>query len=292
MNLKIIEVDNKVIIENVKDFEPKHIFDCGQCFRWNLEKDGSYTGIAFNRVINVKKEGNKIILSNTNIEDYNNIWYDYFDLGRDYGLIKNELSKDEVLKEAIKFGNGIRILKQDIWETLISFIISTNNRIPMIKRAIENLSESYGEYLGEFNGKKMYSFPKPNVLANLNEEDIRLCKTGFRAKYILSAAKKISNDKDYFNRIKKLDTTGLREELKTFKGIGPKVADCIMLFSFSKYDSFPIDVWVKRIMEYFYLDKEFGLKKIQDFGQQKFKDLAGFAQQYLFYYARELGIGK
>lgn len=290
MNYNIIEKKDKIIVENIDHFEPKHIFECGQCFRWNEEEDGSYTGVAYNRVINVKKEGNRVIFSKTNRDDFYNIWYEYFDLDRDYGKIKEVLAKDHILKEAIKFGYGIRILKQDVWEVLISFIISANNRIPMIKRAIENLSEKYGEFIDEYNGKKYYSFPKADTLSKLTIDDIRDCKTGFRAKYIFNAAAIVSSEQMDIYRLKNLSTEEAKKELMLFAGVGPKVADCIMLFSMEKYDAFPIDVWVKRVMEYFYLKKDTKLKDIQKYAQKKFGKYAGFAQQYLFYYAREKGI--
>ncbi len=292
MKYNISEEKDKVILRDVSDFEPKHIFECGQCFRWNEEPDGSYTGVAYDRVINVKKTDNDVIFSNTNIEDFNNIWFEYFDLGTDYGKLKKELSKDPILKKAIKFGEGIRILSQDEWEILTSFIISANNRIPMIKKAIELLSERYGEYIGEYNGRKYYSFPTPDKLAKLTIEEVESCKTGFRAKYIVSAATIVSSKETDICRFKNLSTDDARKQLMQFSGVGPKVSDCIMLFSMRKYDAFPIDVWVKRVMEYFYLKEDSKLNYIQQYGQNKFGKYAGFAQQYLFYYARELGIGK
>lgn len=292
MKYNIMEGNNKVIIEGIKDFDPVHIFECGQCFRWNKEDDNSFTGVAFERVLNVKSEDDKIILSNTNLEDFNNIWYNYFDLERDYGEMKEELSEDEILKEAVKFGSGIRILKQEPFETLISFIISANNAIPRIKSSIESLSKRYGKYIGEYNGKDYYAFPTAEALSKVDVEELKETKIGFRAKYVSSAAKRVYNGEADLNDIKTLDTDEAREKLMEFQGVGPKVSDCILLFAMEKYDAFPIDVWVKRIMEYFYLKEDTSMKKIQRYGEEKFKDLAGFAQQYLFYYARELGIGK
>lgn len=286
------EEQGKVVIESVKDFDPKHIFDCGQCFRWNEEKDGSYTGVAYDRVINVAKDGENMILSNTSLKDFEDIWYNYFDLDRDYFVIKEELSKDDILKEAIKFGKGIRILRQDEWEMLISFIISANNRIPMIKKAIDELSERYGKLIGEYNGKKYYGFPTPEDLKGESIEEITDCKTGFRAKYIVAAVERMLNNEINIYELEKLSTEEARKELMTFAGVGPKVSDCIMLFSMGKEDAFPIDIWVKRVMEHFYLEEDTKLNDIQKYAGDKFDGLAGFAQQYLFYYARELGIGK
>lgn len=292
--MNIIEKDNQVILEGIsEDFEPKHVFDCGQCFRWLREEDGSYTGVVQGRVINVKKENDLIIFDNTNKEDFENIWFDYFDLGRNYSEIKNELKvMDEYLEKATEFGKGIRILQQDGWEMLISFIISANNRIPMIQRAINNLSEKYGKFIGEYRGKKYYAFPTPEELSEASVEDIRACQTGFRDKYIKSVVDYVSENKVDVLSYRKLNTDECIKELVKFNGVGPKVADCIALFGMQKYDTFPVDVWVKRVMEEFYVEDNLSLPKIRKFALEKFGDLAGFAQQYLFYYARELGIGR
>lgn len=291
MKYNIIEEKDKIIIKNVDHFELKHTL-IGQCFRWNEEDDGSYTGVAYNRVINVKKDGDNIVFSNTNINDFNEIWYDYFDLNKDYGEIKNVLSADSIMKEAIKFGHGIRILKQDVWEILISFIISANNRIPMIQRAIETLSQRYGEYIGEYRKKKYYGFPTADRLKLLTLEEIKACSTGFRAKYIMNTTAMVADNNINIYMLKNLPIEDARKELMKFPGVGPKVADCIMLFSMNKQKAFPIDVWIKRVMEHFYLTEDTKLKEIQKYAQRKFGDNAGIAQQYLFYYARELGIGK
>ena len=292
--MNIIERDNQIILKGIsEDFEPQHVFDCGQCFRWLREEDGSYTGVVQGRVINVKKENDLIIFDNTNKEDFENIWFDYFDLRRNYTEIKNELKvMDEYLDKATEFGQGIRILQQDGWEMLISFIISANNRIPMIQRAINNLSERYGKFIGEYRGKKYYAFPTPQELSQVSVEDIRSCQTGFRDKYIKSVVDYVSENNVDVLSYRKLNTDECIKELVKFNGVGPKVADCIALFGMQKYDTFPVDVWVKRVMEEFYVEDSLSLPKIRKFALEKFGDLAGFAQQYLFYYARELGIGR
>lgn len=292
--MNIIEKDNQVILEGIsRDFEPQHVFDCGQCFRWIRQEDGSYTGVVQGKVINVKKENDLIIFDNTNKEDFENIWFDYFDLGRDYGKIKNQLRiMDEYLEKATEFGQGIRILQQDGWEMLISFIISANNRIPMIQRAINNLSEKYGKFIGEYRGKKYYAFPTPEELSKASVEEIRACQTGFRDKYIKSVVDYVSENNVDVLSYRRLNTDECIKELVKFNGVGPKVADCITLFGMQKYDTFPVDVWVKRVMEEFYVEDNLSLPKIRKFALDKFGDLAGFAQQYLFYYARELGIGR
>lgn len=289
----IKEIDNAVIIENVKNFELPHIFDCGQCFRWSRENDDNYIGVAFERVIEIEKRGNDVIIYNTNKEEFDDIWLDYFDLRRDYSSIKETLSKDELLRQSVEFGHGIRLLQQQPFELVISFIISANNRIPMIKRAIDNISRRWGKEL-EYKGKTYYTFPSVEELAKASVEEIETCGVGFRAKYIADTVDKINRsrteeykqefDLDY---IKSQSDDGCHEALQAFNGIGPKVADCIMLFSMNKYSAFPVDVWVKRAMQHFYLAPDVSLKKIRDFGRNKFGELSGFAQQYLFYYARE-----
>lgn len=292
--MKIIEKDNKIILEDIsEDFDPQHVFDCGQCFRWLKEEDDSYTGVVQGKVVNVKKENDLIIFDNTNKEDFDNIWFDYFDLGRDYSEIKNELKvMDEYLEKASEFGKGIRILQQDGWEMLISFIISANNRIPMIQRAINNLSQKYGKFIGEYRGKKYYAFPTPEELSQASVEDIRACQTGFRDKYIKSVVDYVNENNENVLFYRRFNTDECIKELMKFNGVGPKVADCIALFGMQKYDTFPVDVWVKRVMEEFYVEDNLSLPKIRQFALEKFGDSAGFAQQYLFYYARELGIGR
>lgn len=291
--MKVYEKENSVVIEGALDFDPKHIFECGQCFRWKAEEDGSYTGVAKGRVINVSREGNTVYLKNTNLEDFNKIWKSYFDLETDYAKIKNELkSMDEYLEKATEFGWGIRILRQDPWEMLISFIISSNNRIPMIQKAISNLSREYGTYIGKFNGVEYYDFPTPEQLSKASIADIRACSTGFRDKYIKATTERvISENEDVYN-YENLGTEDCRKKLMEFNGVGPKVCDCIALFGMQKYDTFPVDVWVKRVMQEFYVEDDMSLLKIRKYAIDKFEDLSGFAQQYLFYYARELGIGR
>ena len=285
MKYNIIEDDNRVIIKDIKNFDPKHIFECGQAFRWKVEEDGSYTTIAYGRVLNVKRENKDVILSDTNLEDFNNIWYNYFDLGRDYDEIKKDLSKDPILEEAIKFGEGIRILNQEPFETIISFIISANNQIPRIKKSIELISETYGD---KIQGQTLYSFPDAKSLSKVDPKDLReICKVGFRDERIVETSKIIVNGEIDLDNIFKLSRKEGKEILMKLPGVGPKVSDCILLFAFNKSDAFPVDVWVKRVMEHFYLKEETNVKLIGSHGERLFGGLAGFAQQYLFYYARE-----
>ncbi|SKA80419.1 N-glycosylase/DNA lyase [Clostridium sp. USBA 49] len=290
------EFDKGIIIKNVKNFELNHIFDCGQCFRWHKEENGNYIGVAFNKVLEIEKKDNDIIIYNTNEDEFNKIWVEYFDLNRDYGKIKKILSKDPLLKIAVEYGYGIRILKQDPFEIVVSFIISANNRIPMIKKTIENISKNLGNAI-DYKGKTYYTFPSIEELHKASMEDIEACGAGFRAKYIYDTVDKIYKSQKYeYNKNYDLDFIKNQEDdichsmLQNFSGIGPKVADCIMLFSMNKLSAFPVDVWVKRAMQHFYLAPDVSLKKIREFARNKFGGFSGFAQQYLFYYARENNI--
>lgn len=292
---EVIFEDNKVILEGVKNFNIKQILECGQCFRWEKKSELDYIVIAYGRVIEVVQDGDKVTILNSNKEDFNDIWLTYFDLERDYSKIKEELSKDEILKKSVDFGYGIRLLNQDPFELVISFIISARNSIPSIKKTIKKISERWGEKI-EYNGEVFYTFPTPEMLKDVTEDEIRETGASFRSKYIVDTVYRINEDLENSDGIYNLDRiTSLTDDechvaLQEFKGVGAKVADCIMLFSMSKYSAFPVDVWVKRAMMHFYNAEEGSLNKIRIFARDKFKGLSGFAQQYLFYYARENNI--
>ena len=290
MNIK--GMDNKIVIEGIKDFNITHIFDCGQCFRWNKEDDGSYTGVVKNKVINVAQDGSNIIFDNIILDDYDKILMNYFDLDTNYDEIKKNIGIDEIMNTAIKFGDSIRILNQDEWEIMISFMISANNRIPMIKRVIENLSKSFGDYLCSYRGKEYYSFPTAEKLSESPLEEIQQCKAGFRSERIKEAATRFLGEKNIIYDLKNKTYEEGLEYLKTYKGIGDKVANCILLFSMKQFETFPVDVWVRRVMQNLYVDSNTSDKEIRLFAENKFGNLSGYAQQYLFYYARENGIGK
>ena len=217
----------------------------------------------------------------------------YFDLKRDYKKIKEELSKiDENMKTSIEYGKGIRILNQDLWETITSFIISANNNIPRIKGIIEKLSKKYGKEL-EFEGKKYYTFPTPKELENVTVEDYRSLGLGFRDIRLYETTKMILEKKVDLQELRKNPNTfEVREKLLTLSGVGPKVADCILLFSdLKRFEVFPIDVWVRRVMNDLYIknpdETKVSKKQIEKIANEKFGNLAGLAQQYLFYWRRE-----
>lgn len=272
-----------------EDFVPKHIFECGQCFRFKKEKDQSYTIVAKNKVINVSKKGENIILKNTNDNDVSDIWFDYFDLSTDYSKIKTSLSVDKYLKESVAYGNGIRILNQDIWECIISFIISANNNIPRIQGIIERLCEHYGDKITAFNNT-YYTFPDADRLKDITKEDLAFLRAGYRDTYLLDAIYKVANNEIDIESFEKLTTQEVKNELLKIKGVGNKVADCILLFGTRRRETFPVDVWVKRSMNTLYSEEIKDLD-IHKFAENKFKELAGYAQQYLFYYMREQSSG-
>ena len=280
-------------IENNGSFVLKNIFECGQCFRWNEELDGSYTGVFKNNVLNVKEQNHQIIFDGICDGDIKEIVTQYFDLDRDYDDIKNKLSKiDEPLKNSIDYGSGIRLLNQDLWETTISFIISANNNIPRIKGIIERMARRYGNKI-EWKGNEYYTFPTPEQLSKASVEDLRALGLGFRDKRIYDTTKLVISKQMDLEKLKQeTDSRKIKETLLTLPGVGPKVADCIMLFSTLKcLDVFPVDVWVRRVMNelYFKLPDETKLKRdqIEKLATEKYGDLAGLAQQYLFYWKRE-----
>lgn len=284
--------EQKYIIENQESFELKDIFECGQCFRWNENEDGSYTGVINNGVLNVEKQGKKIIFAGMLDGDIKEVVRFYFDLDRNYEEIKMQLSNiDKYLKTSVEYGKGIRILNQDLWETIISFIISANNNIPRIKGIIERISKKYGTEI-EWNGEKYYTFPTPKQLEKATVEDLRGLGTGFRDIRIYETTQKVLSGEFNLKEVQNKDTLSAREELLTLSGVGPKVADCILLFStLKRFDVFPIDVWVRRVMNELYIKNEnetkVSKKDIMKIANEKFGDLEGLAQQYLFYWKRE-----
>ena len=291
--MKLYEKDNLVILEDVENFDAKAIFTCGQAFRWYEEKDGSFTTVHLGRVLNVLNEDDKVIFKGTNLEEFSEIWIDYFDLSTDYQSIRKSLSNNKILANAMEYGKGIRILNQNHFEMLISFIISANNMIPRIRKSIEVISMRYGKFICEDENRKYYSFPTVEELSKATVEELReFAKVGFRDKRIFDTVNMIKNENIDLDSFENLETDNLREELLKFSGVGNKVADCIMLFSYKRGEVFPVDVWIKRVMEELFIKEETPVKKISKEADRIFGKYAGYAQQYLFYYGREEKIGK
>lgn len=273
-----------------QDFDPIHTFECGQCFRWN-QSDNGYIGICGGKVCRVS---NDTIYCPDSDNEY---WTNYFSADTDYSEIKKYLeSHDETLKKCIDFGGGIRILHQDIWETIISFIISANNNIPRIKKILETMCREFGDKIDfKYNSKlgipegEYYSFPEPEHLNSLSIEDLACLRAGYRDKYIMDAAEKVSSGEVNLKDIPEMPTELAKKELLKIKGVGGKVADCILLFSMGRYELFPKDVWIKRILNQVYGVEE---KETDSFVTEKYGNYAGFAQQYMYYYYRENDIEK
>lgn len=284
--------EQRYILKNQNSFELKDIFECGQCFRWNEQEDGSYTGVIKDAIINVKKEKENIIFTGKCNEEIKDIIEYYFDLNTDYEDIKQKLSNiDGYLKKSIEYGTGIRILNQDLWETIISFIISANNNIPRIKGIIERLSQKYGNEI-EWNGQKYYTFPSAEQLKDVTVDEYRKLGLGFRDIRLYETTEMILNKEVDLEKLRNNpNTQEVREELLKLSGVGPKVADCILLFSdLKRFDVFPIDVWVRRVMNDLYIKEDdetkVSKKKIEKLAEEKFGSLKGLAQQYLFYWRR------
>lgn len=264
--------NNDIILHGVKCLDLELTLDCGQAFRWVKEKDNSFSGVASGVYLNISKIGeDTFLLKDTSEKDFENIWRKYFDFDRDYVKICETLKEDKLLASTIDEYYGIRILNQDSWEALCSFVISQQNNIKRIKGIIERLCEKYGQEVK----KGFYSFPSAKRLSELSVEDFEELGTGYRAKYLEKLAKGVASGEIDLEKIKNLPLDKARKELLNIYGVGIKVANCALLFGFGFYDAFPVDVWMKRVMEY-YPD---GLPKC-------FDGIGGIAQQYLFHWAR------
>lgn len=264
---------------NIDHFNPDETFLCGQCFRWEKDKNGVFYGVTANHAAKVYyHDSNTIYIESTNPDLV--YWSHYLNFSCDYNKVEKNLSSDKILRPCIEAGRGIRILRQDLWETLVSFIISANNNIPRIKKIINKLCELYGEKI-EFDNKVFYGFPSAEVLSQLELSDLAEIRAGFRDKYILDAAKKVSCGEVDLAQIPRLNNKNAKAELMKIKGVGNKVADCVLLFSLGRHNVFPLDVWTKKILNEIYGADE---KNISEFIHQKFGNNAGVAQQYLYYY--------
>ena len=276
-------------VKDVADFDLTHIFECGQCFRWTAAEDGAYVGVAGSRMAALRYENGVLKIENCGRSDFGDFWKNYLDLERDYGALKLRLSEeDEIMKKAAQFGGGIRLLKQDPWETVVTFILSQNSNIPRIRKCVETLCENFGKPLGEWRGVQRFGFPPPERLAELTREELAVCRLGYRDKYVIETARKIVRDGERtLAAARDADPKDALEYLLSLPGVGPKVADCIMLFGLLHYGSFPLDVWMKRIMSDLDGYAPGDAKGMSQYAREHFGEVSGFAQQYLFYYAKE-----
>ena len=280
-------------LKNVCDFDLAQTLECGQCFHFVKLDENDYVLTAKGRLLHVSQQADTVTFYDTEEDEYVNVWKDYFDMDRDYSAIKKKLlEKDDKLKDAIESMWGVRILNQDFFETLISFIISQNKQIPHIKKIVADISAKFGTYKGTYGGTDMYTFPTLEQLVNASEEDFKELKTGFRAPYIMDAIRRNMAGQFDRNELKSMDYDSCIKELMAIKGVGEKVANCVCLFGLGKKEAFPVDVWIKRIMETMYFDGVDTPKdKIAAFAKEQFGELGGFAQQYLFYYGKSIKMG-
>ena len=260
----------KIEIDTPHNFNLGQTLNCGQCFRF-FESDGRHCGVALDKYIEIAEcDGKLAIYSDKQItkEELS----DFFDFGLNYDEINAVLSRDKTMQSAIKYAGGIRILRQPAWEVLCSFILSQNNNIKRITGIIERLCENFGEDIGGGH----YSFPTAEKIATLTVDDLAPIRSGFRAKYVIDAAQKVVSGEVNIDELFISDTDTARETLMKIHGVGPKVADCVLLFGFHKLDAFPKDVWIKKALSEFYPDG------VPDFVMAH----GGIAQQYLFHYIR------
>lgn len=270
--MDVICEKNNIIVSGVSCLDLDLTLDCGQAFRWEKQADGSYSGVAGGYFLNISKSDNgDLIFKNTTKDSFDNFWVNYFDLNKNYEKICTSLKQDKLLSSTIDDYYGIRILNQDSWEALCSFVISQQNNIKRIKLIIKRLCTAYGENLGNGN----YTFPAPERLSELSAEDFEALGTGYRAKYLERLSKEVADGTIDLDKIKKLPLEQARKELLKIYGVGIKVANCVLLYGMGFYECVPLDVWMKRVMEYY-----------PDGFPKCFEGCEGIAQQYLFHWAR------
>lgn len=264
-----------IVLPDTQDFNLAQTLECGQCFRWDAQTDGFYAGAAFGHKLQIAETDEGILLAGITEQEYLTLWRGYFDCDFDYGKVRNMLAQaDPVLAQAAQYAPGMRILRQDPWEALVSFIISQNNNIPRIKGIVGRLCSLFGEPRKELG--ELHEFPAAERLAELTEDDLAPLRSGFRAKYILSAAQKVASGEVDLEALRTLPMEQARQKLMTIHGVGPKVAECALLYGLHRLDAFPMDVWMKRAMA-----ELFPGQRPEDFGEY-----AGIAQQYIFHYSR------
>lgn len=271
--MEITQQGNSVLINGVRDLDLRETLDCGQSFRWVEREDGSFHGVAFNKAVDVSLKGDILKIDNCTQEDFKNIWENYFDLTLDYGKIRDDISQiHPILKEAASYAPGIRILRQEPFEALCTFIISQNNNIKRIKGIVQRLCENFGEKINDTD----YAFPTVEKLSSLCEEDLAPLRAGFRNRYLTDGARKVASGEVDLEKCRTSPYEEARKELMKIVGVGVKVADCTLLFGMHRVESFPLDVWMKRAMKVLFPELT-----PEDFGEY-----AGIAQQYIFHYSR------
>ena len=283
------EEGNKVVLMDCESFDIGHTLESGQCFRFKRLGEGAYSIVAYGKVLHIEQSGVVTRFWPCGLDEFEKLWRGYFDLDRDYAAVKAALSvNDPIMAEAVTFAPGIRLMNQDVWECLLSFIISANNRIPMIMQVVRNISHRFGDAIGDES-----AFPTRAQLAAATLEDLAACRAGFRAKYILDAVQKVHGGRIDLEAFADMPTPDVKRELMSINGVGAKVADCVLLMSCRRREIFPIDVWIRRVVQELYFGgREISLAKLQDFARDRWGENAGFANQFLFHYARINKIGR
>jgi N-glycosylase/DNA lyase len=259
--------------------------ECGQCFRWSKNEESVYSGVVCESYVEIKQELKALNIKSTKVLD-ESFWNGYLGLDEPYDDFQVKFSKDKYIKEAVAHTPGLRVMKQMPWETLISFILSSNNNIKRISGSIEKLSEKYGTEIETWDGKIAYAFPTLDQLVGVSAEEFKALGVGYRDKYLVDAVEKLHNKEVDLKDVEDMEYKAAKKELMKIKGIGSKVADCVLLYGFDFKEAFPVDVWVKRIMMHCYGEEIEHEKNILNFVEVEFGELAGIAQQYLFHYAR------
>lgn len=272
------EKNNLVRVSDVDDFSLKDILECGQAFRFTYQSDGTYQGVVGSRLVRVGQHEKNITFYDCDLDVYYGMLESYFALDVDYARIKRILSQDDTLRKTIEYAPGIRVMSQDLWETLCTFIISQNNNIKRIAGIVDRFCQFYGESLEGHDG--FYKFPTSARISNLTVEDMAPLRAGFRAKYLIDAAQKVESGEVNLKLVYSSSTEEGRRILQKIYGVGPKVAECTLLFGAKKFDAFPMDVWMKRAMASLFPEG------LPDFALS----YAGIAQQYIFHYARMMKI--
>lgn len=263
---------NDIILKDFDCLDLRNTLLCGQAFRWKETEEGTFVGTVKKNTLVVEQKDEEIIFRNTDEGTFLNLWVPYFDLERNYRAITDGFRSDKYISAALDEFYGIRILHQEPWEALCSFIISQNNNIPRICGIIDRLCEGFGTK----TDKDEFSFPDAEIMSRLTEADLSVLRAGFRNKYLIDAAQKVASGEISLDAIYEMPIEDARTELMKIKGVGPKVAECTLLYGFGRLEAFPIDVWVKRIMAEMYSD---GLPKCTE-------NYEGIAQQYLFHWRR------
>lgn len=276
--MDIKEVPDGILLDNPDSFNLHQIISCGQCFRWDETKPGIWRGVAYDTLLEIEQIGAGSYLFKCSREAFDSVWFSYFDLARDYSEIKRSVAGDSFLEDAVRAGEGIRVLQQEPFEMLITFIISQCNNIPKIKTTVRRLCEKLGVSVKDKTGR-YYLFPTPEALAD-NPDVVKSCGVGYRDKYLVSAARKIINGELELAHLQRVTREEAFNELTALYGVGSKVANCILLFGLRHLDGFPEDLWIKKVLDKHYAGK---------FNSNHYDGYKGIIQQYMFYYGRNLG---